>query len=128
MSLKRKEIDEIERLTGQLTGHHAEISALSKKSPSDAVNAFKLKFINATVAGCNALLGKKYKPFDEFDCFDLDDVPSNSDVTFILAQYIQAIEKLRSDNIYISRGFWWYRILGSEESIRTAPPEKLKKE
>jgi hypothetical protein len=125
--MKRQEVDLLETLVGQLAGHHSEITALAKKSPNDAVNPFKLKFINATLADCNRLLGETYKPFDDFGTFDVDQVPSNSDVTFILAQYIQAVEKLRCDNIFTDRGRWFYRLSDSKDEIRTAPPAKIEK-
>ena len=44
--MKKQEIDTFEKLSGQLIGIYEEISLLSKKSPNDAVNKFKLKFIN----------------------------------------------------------------------------------
>lgn len=126
--MKRKDVDELEKLIGQLNSIHTEISALSKKSPNDAVNSFKIKFINTTLSSCNKLLGEKYKPLDEFDVFDVDDVPSNSDVTFIVAQYAEALEKYRSDNIK-NNGFgsWYYVLEDSEEKIQTAKPVKLQK-
>lgn len=126
-TLKRTQIDELEKLIGQLESFHTELAALSKKSPNDAVNTFKLRFVNTTLKNCNAFLCKKYKPFDDFNQFDIDDVPSNSDLTFIIAQYMQAMEKFRSDNIYEDFHEWYYRIKDSDEKIRTAPPAKIKK-
>ncbi|MEH2124811.1 hypothetical protein [Nostoc sp.] len=40
--MKRKDVDEFEKLSGQLQGIYEEISVLSKKSPNNAVNKFKL--------------------------------------------------------------------------------------
>ncbi len=125
--LKRSQVDELEKFTGQLSSFHSELSALAKKSPSDAVNPFKLKFVNITIANCNKFLADKYKPFDGFEQFDTDEVPSNSDLTFIISQYMQAIEKYRSDNIYLAFGSWYYKMEDSEVEIHTAPPAKLKK-
>ena len=125
--LKRTQIDELEKLIGQLESIYKELAVLSKKSPNDAVNTFKIGFVNVTLKNCNAFLCKKYKPFDDFNQFDMDDVPSNSDLTFIIAQYMQAIEKFRSDNIYEEYPEWYYRIEDSDEEIRTAPPAKIKK-
>jgi hypothetical protein len=126
--LIRSQVDELEKLIGQLESLHSELSALAKKSPNDAVNTFKLRFVNATLKGCNLLLGEKYKPFSDFEQLDTDDVPSNSDVTLIISQYLQAAEKFRSDNIYQDDfGHWYYTGQGSGEEIETAPPAKLKK-
>ena len=125
--MKRTQIDELEKLIGQLESFHTELAALSKKSPNDAVNTFKLRFVNTTLKNCNTFLCKKYKPFDDFNQFNIDDVPSNSDLTFIIAQYMQATEKFRWDNIYEDYPEWYYRIEDSDEEIRTAPPAKIKK-
>lgn len=127
-TLKRNQIDELEKLNGQLESFYREFAALSKKSSNDAVNTFKLRFVNTTLKNCNTFLGKKYKPFDDFNQFDIDDVPSNSDLTLIIGQYMQAMEKFRSDNIYnYFLKDWIYRIEDSGEQIRTAPPAKIKK-
>lgn len=126
-TLKRTQIDELEKLIGQLEGFHTELAALSKKSPNDAVNTFKLRFVNTTLKDCNTFLCKKYKPFDDFNQFNIDDVPSNSDLTLIIAQYMQAMEKFRSDDIYEEYGEWYYKIKDSNDQIRTAPPAKIKK-
>ena len=37
----REELEQFEKLIGQLRGLHEEICLLAKKSPNDAVNAFK---------------------------------------------------------------------------------------
>jgi hypothetical protein len=113
---------------GHLEGIHSEISVLAKKSPSDGVNDFKLKIVNAVVQKCNEILGKEYRPIGSFEQFDADQVPSNSDVTFVVSLYILALEKLRSDNI--SRGgfdeTWSYDLEGGG-SMPAAPPAKLRK-
>lgn len=123
--LTLKDINEMEKLIGQLKGHHKELSALAKKSPNDGVNDFKLKFVNITLQNCNKLLVSKYKPFADFDTFDTDDLPSNSDVTFILSQYMESIEKMRSDNITNKYGDWIYLIKDSNAEIKSGPPAKL---
>ena len=75
------------------------------------------------------MLGKKYRPLDDFDVFILDDVPSNSDVTFIVAQYAEALEKFRADNIQRLKNsiYWRYVLEDSDEIIQTARPAKLQK-
>ncbi len=125
--MKRSDVDELEKLMGQLKSIHAEVSALAKKSPNDAVNTFKIKFINTSVSNCNKFLGETYKPFDDFDVFDIDDVPSNSDVTFIISQFLEALEKYRADNIRCYMGSWTFKLEDSKEEIRTAMPNKLQK-
>lgn len=126
--MRREDVDAFEKLVAQLQSLQAELGALAKKSPKDAVNTFKLKFINATIQQCNDLLGEKYRPFSEFDVFSPDDLPSNSDVTFIISQYLECAEKYRADNIFMRHAWWWWVIEGEMEdrpSCRTAPPRKI---
>ncbi|MBW7472581.1 hypothetical protein [Marinobacter sp. F4218] len=133
--MNRSNVDIFEKVSGQLLSLYEEISLLSKKSPNDAVNKFKLNFVNKLLAQSNDYLADKYKPFDDFEAFDEDDIPQNSDVVFILSQYLQCFEKLRSDNVVIRNGAWFWRVEGGENDkvdddgmilIRTVKPKKLK--
>jgi hypothetical protein len=124
--MKRETVDLFEKLSGQLSSLHAELTMLAKKSPKDAVNEFKLKFINAVLEQCNSLFGDENRPFDDFDRFSVESLPSNSDVTFILSQYIECAEKFRADNIKPYGGVWWWKIDREERpTIRTAAPRKI---
>ena len=128
--MKRADVDIFEKMTAQLGSLHQEISALAKKSPNDAINTFKLQFVNGTLARCNEFLDEQYRPFSEFEVFSSEDIPSNSDVTFILSQYIACSEELRADNIYQRYERWYWNIDGvdpedSEGQIETSPPKKL---
>lgn len=129
------DVDRFEKLSGQLAGIYDEMSLLSKKSPTDAVNKFKLKFINQQIAECNAMLAAKYRPFSDFDQFSEDDIPQNSDVVFIVAQYLQCMEKLRADNVVQRNGTWYWRVKGKKGDpvdengfalVRTTRPKHLK--
>lgn len=133
--MNRANVDTFEKISGQLLNIYEEISLLSKKSPNDAVNKFKLKFVNKLLSQSNDYLGEMYKPFDDFDSFDEDDIPQNSDVVFILSQYLQCFEKQRSDNVVIRNGNWFWRVIGEATDkvdedgmvlIRTVKPKKLK--
>ncbi len=133
--MNQTELDNFEKLVGQIESVYDEISVLSKKAPNDAVNTFKLSFINKLLAAANGLLGKSYRPFEEFAEFDQDKVPQNSDVVFILSQYLQCFEKLRADNIVMRGGTWQWTIeakreAGADESgriyIRTVKPKRLR--
>ena len=118
-------VEILERLVGQLQGLHAEITQLAKKSPNDAVNAFKLTLINKVIEAGNAVLGERYRPFADFEKFDIDEVPTNSDVTLILSQYMEQAERFRSDNIQPYGGTWFYTVNGTTSGIRTAPPSRI---
>lgn len=122
-----EDVERLEKLIGQLQGAHNELSLLAKKSPNDALNPFKLKLINSVLKSANTVLGPSYKPFDDFDEFDADDVPSNSDVTMVLSQYMEEAERFRSDNVMRS-GAWWYYIIGNQQSdIKSGAPSKVGK-
>ena len=54
--MKRADVDIFEKLTAQLGSLYQEISTLAKKSPNNAINTFKLKFVNGTLSQCNKLL------------------------------------------------------------------------
>ena len=117
----------LEKLIGQLKAHHSELTQLGKKSPSDAVNTFKLQFINKTLSLAQDVLGKEYLPFEDFLAFNSDDVPSTSDATMILAQYLEAAERYRSDNVAQEYGKYYYIIDGETSTVRSAPPTWSKK-
>jgi hypothetical protein len=116
------DVDVLVRLLSQLHGLHVELSQLAKKSSNDAVNAFKLRLINKVLASGNEVLGDAYRPFAEFAEFDVDAVPSNSDVTFILTQYIEQTERYRSDNVVYSDYEWRYVVNGRPSDVKAAPP------
>jgi len=119
------EISNFEKVQAQLESLHDEIGNLSKKSQNDALNTFKLKFVNKTISEANLILGNQYKPFDDFQQFDENDIPSNSDATMILGQYLNCLEKLRSDNIVQEMARWYWRAGNTTTSIRTSPPKKI---
>ena len=105
--MNRTDVEVFEKVTTQLTSLHEEMSSLAKKSPDDAINAFKLKFVNDILLKCNKFLDQRYRPFPEFEELASDDMPSNSAVTFILSQYLACAEELRADNIYNEYGKWY---------------------
>jgi hypothetical protein len=134
--MNKNDVDIFEKLSTQILGTYDEISLLSKKSPNDAVNKFKLKFINKIVSESNNFLDSKYQPFDDFEYFDEDDMPHNSDVVFILSQYLQCFEKLRADNVVEGlRNHWYWKVKGGKDEnsddegmikIKTSIPKRLK--
>ncbi len=124
--MTRKDVDAYEKTQAQLEGLYIEISTLAKKSPNDSVNKFKLAFINELLKTSNSILDDTYKPLNNFELFSDDDMPSNSDVVFILSQYLSCFEKLRIDNISQHLSKWYWVIDGEGSDIRTGDPKKLK--
>jgi hypothetical protein len=125
--MNKEEIERFEKTIGRIEGLHQEVSALAKKSPNDAINKFKLKFVNSALVEAIEVLGKKYLPMEGFTVFEEDELPSNSDVTFILAHFMEEIERKRADNISQSSGGWYYTSTVNDKvgRIRTAPPRKI---
>ena len=122
------EVNKFEKIQSQIEGLYKEIGILSKKSPNDAVNKFKLKFINQLLVEANNILTGNYKPLEGFETFEEDDVPSNSDVTFIFEQYLNCLEKLRGDNVTRTSINSWHWLVDGETSIlKTFVPKKLTK-
>lgn len=124
--MTKQEVDNFEKLQAQLEGLHNEISALSKKSQNDALNKFKLKFVNRIISDSNELLGENYKPFSDFETFEENDMPTNSDVAMMLTQYLSCFEKLRADNVKQERLNWFWVIDGEKSDIKTVMPKKIK--
>lgn len=121
-----EDIAKLEKVIGQLQGAYAEVSQIAKKSPNDALNPFKLKLINKIIVSSNSILGSSYKPFDDFDQFDNDDMPSASDVTIVLSQYMEEAERFRSDNVIYDYG-WKYVLNGNASNIEASSPSKVGK-
>ena len=97
----KADIEVLEKTRGQLRVIHQEVSILSKKSPNDAVNVFKLRLINSILKAANGLLGESYRPLAGFEQFEEDDLPSTSDVTFVVAQYMEEIGRFRLVHIVL---------------------------
>ena len=124
-----EDIQEFEKLIGQLKALHAEISQLSKKSPNDGINTFKLTLINRAILRANTILGVEYVPLDDFEGFNEDDVPSNSDITMVIAQYLEEAERYRSNHVGQKHagGMYYYKVGGKLTDVRAAPPTWSKK-
>ncbi|RCR67445.1 hypothetical protein [Larkinella punicea] len=88
--MKENNIEPLEKAYTQLRAFYDEVSILAKKSPDGAINTFKLKFINQTLGMLNDILSQDFMPFPDFTIFNVEDVPTNSDVVLILAQYLKS--------------------------------------
>jgi hypothetical protein len=111
------EIEIFNKLRIQLKELLRDISELSKKKPNDAVNKFKLKLVNKVLDTANSIIDEKNKPFEDFNLFDEDDLPSNSDVVLILTQYSACLSKFREENMERVGGDWYWIINGKRSKI-----------
>lgn len=110
------------KLYEQLRILYQEVSILSKKAPNDQVNIFKLSFINKLLIDTNQLLKEEYKPFLEFSSFyESALLPSNSDVTMMLAQYLRAMVHYKDFNSRYKFLFWqFWEIDGKPTAARVS--------
>jgi len=127
MKMTLESIDRFEKIQAQLQSLYEEIGVLSQKRPGDALNKFKLSFLNSIIEEVNRFLPEEYIPFSSFEGFEEDALPSNSDAVFIISQYLGCLEKLRADNIMHYGGEWYWRTGGTRTEVRTGPPKKIKK-
>lgn len=67
-----------------------EFLTLSSKKPNDTVNQFKLKYVNLSLKAANDLL-KEEKPYEDFETFEEDNLPTNSDVLMMLSLYLDRL-------------------------------------
>ena len=121
-----EEVQDFERLEQQVHSMLTEVSELSKKKPNDGLNKFKLKLVNVLLERMNKVLGSQ-KPFTDFETFDEDDLPTNSDVVVVLSQYAAAIFQFRVENTNSdSIGRWYWRLSGNQDSLPTRRPDEFK--
>lgn len=109
------EIELFVKLRIQLRELLKDITSLSKSKPNDPINKFKLRLINKVLDTANSIIDEKNKPFEDFNLFDEDELPSNSDVVIILTQYSTCLEKFRDENME-KVGFEWFWIIKGKRS------------
>ena len=108
-----EDIQNFEKIQTQLISLHVELSLLSKKAPNDSVNIFKLKLINTVI---------------DFNQFDVEEIPSNSDVVLVLGQYINCLDERKITHIIrVVTGYWYWRLNGEKTEIVTSEPKKVNK-
>ncbi len=118
----KDDVELLEKTIGQLSSIHSEISLLSKKSPNDAVNSFKLKMINSVIDVSNGVFGDAYRPLEKFERFEDDDAPSTSDVVFVISLYLVEIKRFQKDHaVYDEKKFQWVYLLDGKPSGILAP-------
>lgn len=122
------DIQRFEKMKIQIKEMYKEVSLLSKRSPDSAINEFKLRFVNNLLGIANDFLTGNYKPFDDFNIFSNDDLPTNSDIVMIISQYIECLEKFKFDNVVMLAGEWFWEINGEKSTIKTTrPPETFRR-
>jgi hypothetical protein len=123
MPLTAKQIDDFRSVIANLDGVQTEITAAVKRKASEPVTSFQLKLINGVLAKANAILGGS-KPVDDFEVFDPDDIPTAADVSMIVSQYVEALEKVRCGHIHKTYSGTWVWV--DAPGIHTVPPRARK--
>ena len=78
----------------------SEVKELSKKKPGDVVNEYKGKTINKVLKRLLEIL-KDEPTIDFLELIDLDTLPTNSDVVFIMVQFETSLSKLQTRDLLI---------------------------
>ena len=127
--LTAEEVGKFERVKYQIHQLHTDFTTLAKK-PDNAVNKFKLKFVNEKLMEANSLLPVAFRPSENFEQFDEDNMPTTSDVLMILSQYIDSLEAWRSANVYeLTDGSFltkWYWVTSDDSSIEATRPSRYR--
>lgn len=126
--MNREEIAVFEKTYAQLIGFYEETVLLVKKNPNDVMNKFKLQLINKVLTIANGIVGDT-KPFEGFEVFDIEgDMPTNSDVSMVLSQYIKCMELIKKANVHFEYKYWYWIVDGDRKStvLRTSAPVMLK--
>ena len=112
------EIGEFSKLQMQVSNILKQFTELSKKKADGAVNKFKLKLVNELLTTANRIMPKERRPFPDFETFDEDELPSNSDVVVILSQYLSCIGKFEHENQYRDGSYRYWIIRGKKSTVR----------
>ena len=95
--MKKEDVEKYDELLSKLVSIKKDINALSSKKPNDQLNKFKIKYVNDVLTKVNVLIGED-KPYKDFDVFDEDDLPTNSDTLMIINLYINGMSRFKIHN------------------------------
>lgn len=121
--LQKTDVQLFEKILEQLQKLRDDFGGLAKSKPDAPLNVLKVGFVNEKLAEANRLLTGPHKPFDKFEQFDIEALPSNSDVQLVLSQYLACLEGWRSANV-VKRGYDWVWDLDAEQ-IKAQPPSRF---
>ena len=118
--LQKADVQLFEKVSEQLKKLRDDFGTLAKPKPDAPLNVLKVGFVNEKLAEANRLLKGPHKPFEKFEQFDTDALPSNSDVQLVLSQYLACLEGWRSANV-VKRGYDWVWDLEDEDVEASSP-------
>lgn len=128
--LTSEDVNNFEKVKHQIIQLQNDFATLAKK-PNDAVNKFKLRIVNEKLMEANSLLTVEFRPSENFEQFNEDDMPTTSDVLMMLSQYIDSLEAWRSANVHkVQDGTYggnWYWLTTDKSSIEAKSPTRYRK-
>ncbi len=108
---RKKAAEEWEVVEPLLNSMAQEFKELSKKKPDGPCSKRKISVANRLLERCREVL--RDEPQLQFlDLFDDDDLPTYSDVTLMLSQYVAAIETFRAAH---HRGYDGWSVLDDDD-------------
>ncbi len=119
------EVEEFRKMAAQLDALHQEVTAASKKHPDKPVSKFKVELANGVLDTAKQVLGTS-APSLNFQQFDTDELPTNSDVSFVVSQFVECAEKVKAQNIRRINGVWYWQISGTTTGIAAVAPKGVR--
>ena len=104
------QVDKFNYLSPMLDSALKEMREFSKRKQDGIVSAAKIKILNRILSDVRTIVSEE-DTVNYLDLLDEQDLPQNSDAVFMLTQYLQCFEKLRSDNVVNDYRGWCWRIL-----------------
>ena len=121
-----EEVEQFRKMAAQLDALHQEATAASKKQPDKPVSKFKVELANSVLETSKKVLGTS-APTLNFERFDADDLPTNSDLSFVVSQFVECTEKVKAQNIQrYSNGVWYWKVLNSMSDIVATAPKGVR--
>lgn len=87
-------LERFRNLLAQLDAQYQEVAHGMRKAPEALVSRLKLKSMNSLLRETSAIMGAE-APRHCPSQFDLEDPPSVSDVSFVLAHFVHCAESMR---------------------------------
>ncbi|WP_407193463.1 hypothetical protein [Bradyrhizobium sp. STM 3566] len=121
-----EEVEQFRKMAAQLEALHQEATAASKKQPDKPVSKFKVELANSVLETAKQVLGTS-APTLSFERFDTDDLPSNSDVSFVVSQFVECAEKVKAQNIKRHfNGVWYWVVDNATSDIVAVAPKGVR--
>lgn len=93
----------------------------------DHISEFQYRIIVSLLEDSNIILGYDYAPGFSWNLLtDVGEKMSRNDIIMLLSQYIQCMDRFRSDNVTGDGDHWYWIIEGERTDIRTSIPLKLR--